>query len=264
MRTKFSLDLKGGELKRTMMLIHGGYASGKTHLMTDFLAYYAAQGSKVRFINIKGEDGQESGMSFNLGEVGETVETYEDLVGALNEVKHENTTALGVDSMKLVSKLAMAKVLGTDTRMPTVGKDGNEWGDVHFAMENITNRMRAAATFVMCLCPSDKSVNQLTTKTLITPDLPGREAAGCVGWFDFVGYLDADVLSPTKVKRTLKFVPNNAFATRQRLPHAIIEDIVIPEGRGGWTTILRVINSVLSDVNTVASQPSSTPTMTKP
>jgi hypothetical protein len=253
LRTKFSLDLKDAVLEHAMVLIHGGYAAGKTHLLGDFLKFYSSQGL-VRFINVQGEDGSDSAKTFSLGDVGENVQTYEDLIGALNDVKKDKCVALGVDSMKAASRLAMSHVLGTSERMPSVGGNGNEWGAVHFAMENLTNRMRAAAPFVMCVCPSDKSVNQLDGKTYITPDLPGREAAGSAGWFDLVGYISADVMGPGKVKWTVKFAPNTSVLTRQRLPKPIIADIVIPENGGGWNAILETINGILSSASAQATK----------
>lgn len=256
MREKFSLDLKTASLEKTIMLIHGGYASGKTYLLADFLKYYSTQGP-VKFINVIGEDGYLSAQSMGLGNVGETVTTYDDLIASLNDAKKEKCVAVGLDSMKMASKLAMAHVVGSSDRMPSVGGNGNEWGSVHFAMENLTNRMRAAAPFVLCVCPSDKSINQLDGKTYVTPDLPGREAAGSAGWFDFVGYLSADVIGPSQIKRKVRFAPNNTILTRQRLPRPIINDIEIPEGEGGWKKILGEINSILSSATTgVSKQPS--------
>ena len=246
MRSKFKLDLEGAKLEKAMVLIHGGYAAGKTHLLGDFLKFYSANGP-VRFINVRGEDGSDSAKTFNIGDVGENVETYEDLIGALNDVKKDKCVALGIDSMKAVNRLAMAHVLGTSERMPSVGGNGNEWGAVHFAMENLTNRMRASAPFVMCVCPSDKSVNQLDGKTYITPDLPGREAAGSAGWFDLVGYISADVLGPGNVKWSVKFAPNTSVLTRQRLPRPLIADIIIPKDDGGWAAILGEINKTLTE-----------------
>jgi hypothetical protein len=247
MREKFSLNLKTPQLEKAIILIHGGYNSGKTHLTADFLKYYRDVGP-VKFINVIGEDGYLSAQTFGLGDIGETVTTYDDLIECLNEAKKEKCVAIGVDSMKMASKLAMAHVLGTTDRLPTVGNNGNEWGAVHFAMENLTNRMRAAAPFVMCVCASDKSVNQLDGKTYVTPDLPGREAAGSIGWFDFVGYLNADVQGPGKIRRTVKFAPNGTILTRQRLPKPILTDIELPDGEGGWKKILGVINGILSSV----------------
>lgn len=247
MREKFSLDLKTPSLEKTIMLIHGGYASGKTYLMADFLKYYKSAGP-VKFINVAGEDGYLSAQTFGLGDIGETANTYDDLEAILNDCKKDKTVAIGLDSMKAAARLAMIKVVGSSDRMPSVGGQGNEWGDVHFKMENLTNRLRNAALFVLCVCPSDKSVNQLDGRTYITPDLPGREAAGSAGWFDFVGYINADVTGPGKIKRTVKFAPNNSILTRQRLPKPIINDIELPEGEGGWKKILDTINGSLSGV----------------
>lgn len=248
MREKFSMDLKTATLEKTIILIHGGYASGKTHLLGDFLKHYSTLGP-VKFINVIGEDGYLSAQSFGLGDVGETVSTYDELIEALNEARTQKCVAIGVDSMKAASRLAMSKVVGSGDRMPTVGGNGNEWGDVHFKMENLVNRMRNAAPFVMCVCPSDKSVNQIDGRTYITPDLPGREAAGSAGWFDFVGFLNADVTGPGRISRKLKFAPNNTILTRQRLPRPIINDIEIPDGGGGWGKIIDAINAALSPVN---------------
>jgi len=247
MRSKFSLDLATKELDRAMTLIHGGYAAGKTHLMADFLKYYSQFG-KVRFLNVIGEDGYMSAQTFGLGDIGETVDKYSDMEAALADYKKDGILALGVDSMKPASRLAMTHVLGTDSRMPSVGGNTNEWGAVHFAMENLTSKMRAVCPWVMCVCPSDKSVNQLDGKTYITPDLPGREAAGSAGWFDFVGYLWADVVGAGKVTRKIRFAPNTTILTRQRLPRPITQDITIPEGGGGWKEVLAAINTTLKEV----------------
>ena len=148
MRQKFSLDLTTASLEKAMTLIHGGYAAGKTHLMADFLRHYSQQG-KVRFLNVIGEDGYMSAQTFGLGNIAETVDTYNDMLAALAEYKKEGVVALGVDSMKPASRLAMTHVLGTDSRMPSVGGNSNEWGAVHFAMENLTNKMRAVCPWVM-------------------------------------------------------------------------------------------------------------------
>lgn len=257
MREKFSLDLKTDELEKTIMLVHGGYAAGKTHLLADFLKHYSAQGP-VRFINIVGEDGYLSAQTFGLGLVGETVDTYDSLIQALADAKKDKCVAVAVDSMKQASKIAMSHIVGSD-RLPSVGGNTNEWGAVHHAMELLTNKMRQSAPFVLAVCPSDKSVNQLDGKTYVTPDLPGREAAGSAGWFDFVGFLSADVQGPNKVVRKVKFAPNNTVLTRQRLPRPIIADIELPEGEGGWKKILGEINAILSSVPKVALVQPSTP-----
>jgi len=246
MREKFSLNLKSPSLEKMIMLLHGGYASGKTYMLADFLKYYSKIGP-VKFINVIGEDGYLSAQSLGLGDVGETVTTYTELLDSLADAKKEKCVAVAVDSMKMASKLAMAHIVGSSDRMPSVGGNGNEWGAVHFAMENLTNRMRQSAPWVLCVCPSDKSVNQLDGKTYITPDLPGREAAGSAGWFDFVGYMSADVQGPNKIIRKVKFAPNNTVLTRQRLPKPLVNDIEIPEGEGGWKRILDSINAILSD-----------------
>src|SRR5262245_60175439 len=127
------------------MFIHGGYASGKTFLMGDFLKHYSGFGP-VKFINIAGEDGYMSAQSFGLGEVGETAETFDDFVGILNDCKKDKVVAVGVDSMKALAKLVMGKVLGTFERQPEIGGKTNEWSDVHFKMELLSQKIRHSAT----------------------------------------------------------------------------------------------------------------------
>jgi hypothetical protein len=98
---------------------------------------------------------------------------------------------------------------------------------------------------VICVCPSDKSIHQLTGRTLVTPDLPGRAATGCAGWFDFVGYLSAETVGKT-VRRTLTFAPSANVVTRLRLPAPITEDLVLPTGPGAWALILRALESAMT------------------
>lgn len=245
MRTKFRLNFESGTtLQGGMFLIHGGYASGKTHLMADFLAHYKEQGGKVKFLNVIGEDGYRSAMHSGLEE-GETVESYKDMIEALQEARQEGVVAVGLDSLKAAVRLVMAHVLGSPDRLPSIGGNKNEWGEVHFSVELFTTALRGAAPWVLTTCPSDKSVNQLDGRTYITPDLPGRQAAGSAGWFDFVAYLTADVQGPGNVVRKLMFTPNGAIVTRQRLPEPIVKDVVLPNGKGGWQRVLDAINAKL-------------------
>jgi hypothetical protein len=241
MRHKFNLDL--AQVDTILMLVHGGYAAGKSHFIGDFLRTEATNGL-VRYLNIRGEDGQMSLASLGLGEVGETVETFADFEEAITEYSKLGLRALGVDSVKALSRVVMQHVLGED-RLPVVGGNTNEWSPIHFTMERVSNMLRRAAPYVVCACPSDKSVNQLDGKTYITPDLPGRQAAGSAGWFDFVAYLQSDTTGPGTVMRKLILAPNTKIITRQRLPHPITNDVVVPTGGGGWTRFMNAVHEAM-------------------
>lgn len=236
MRHKFNLDK--AELDGYTILVHGGRAAGKTHLVGDFLRTESKIGT-VRFLNIVGEDGNLTLRGMGLGDVGEHIESYQDFQDALKEYQALKLHALGVDSIHALSKWIMKKVTGSD-RLPEIRKESNEWGELHHLSYNTYTALRRSARMVMCTCPSDKSVEQLSGKTFVTPDLPGRQAAGSAGWFDFVGYLEATAI-PGGVQRTFLMTPNSTVIVRQRLPRQITEAIKLPDGYGAWQTIKTAI-----------------------
>ena len=240
MRHKLNLDLR--DLSRFTTLIHGGYSSGKSHLLGDALRH-ESQSGEVMFINVKGEDGYLSLAGMGLGERGETVEEYKDFVEVCEEYKGKKIRAMGVDSLKPLAEMVMRKEVGD--RLPTVGGNKNEWGEIHWAMNQLMTRLRSVAPIVICVCPSDKSVEQLSGKTFITPDLPGRQAAGSAGWFDFVGYLSADLLGPGKVRRQFHLAPNGNIITRQRLPKPILSPIDVPDVGGGWAKFREAVEKAM-------------------
>lgn len=237
---RINLNIK--QLDTLMMLVHGGYGHGKTDLAGDLLRTEKEHGD-VLFVNVLGEDGQMTLANHGLGEVGVTVEEYKDFVGLTDELMKKPIQAIAVDSFKpLAQKLVYGAVCGAG-KLPS----GSEhWQQIHFKMEEITLRLRRCAKYVICTCPSDKSVNQLDGNTYITPDLPGREAVGSAGWFDLVGFIKADTIGPDKVKRVLKLAPSSTIVTRQRLPKQITKDIELPNGSGGWSVIKAALQASLT------------------
>ena len=232
MRRKFNLDTQ--ELDGYTILVHGGRGSGKTYLAGDFLKTESKQGP-VRFINVVGEDGSLTLRGMGLGDVGEDIDSLKDFTDALKEYQTQKVHAIAVDSIHALSRWIMQKVTGSD-RLPEIKTGTNEWGDFHQQSYNTYMALRRAAKMIMCTCPSDKSVEQLSGKTFVTPDLPGRQAAGSAGWFDFVGYLEA-VNGTSGVTRTFNMTPNNTIIVRQRLPKQITSAITLPPGPGGWSII---------------------------
>lgn len=243
MRKRFNLDL--ATLEEMTMLIHGGYGKGKTHLGGDMLREEAKHGP-VKYINVQGEDGQTSLAKFGLGEVGETCETYEDLKAVRDEMRQKPIRAAVLDSAKQAGSLIAKSITGSDRPLRT-GNTNNEYGPFNWEIDHFFKSLRGCARVLMVICPSDKSVDQLTGDNLWTPDLPGRNAVGSAGWFDFVFVLDARVIGPNKVKRRLITGPESSIVTRTRLPLPMPTEIDIPEGGGGWLKLKTAIEQTFKE-----------------
>ena len=241
MRKRFNLDTPN--LGSYSVLIHGINAVGKTHLLGDFLRTESQVGP-VRFINMSGEDGMMAACSAALGEVGETIDSIDSFEEAMKEYRTAKVHALGIDSLVWLNSAVRTKAFGSN-RAP---KTPDEWTELHRLMANIVALARESVKFLMCTCPSDRSTDQVTQSTYITPDLPGKEARSSAGWFDFVGYLTAECIRKGEVRRTLTMAPNNLITVRQRLPIAIINDIIIPQGPGGWAEVKKQIELSVNPV----------------
>jgi len=245
-RLRFNLDQR--ELKRTTVLVHGNWASGKTHLVGDFLRAEQSEGP-VAFLDIVGEEGTDSCADMGLGENGYTIDSIKVLHQLLDWFKgNGGLRAVGLDSLKALVELVMVHVLGKSRyESAKVDIEPGEWGDIHRAMRQMVLKFRTVAPWTMMVSTSDISVDMVTKEGIlgggikgkggfIGPDLPGKQANGCAAWFNLVGFLRAEVESK-RVSRTLMVTPSNKILTRQRLPRPILEDIKIPEGKGGWLSI---------------------------
>ena len=243
MRRPYNLDLPS--LDRIALLIHGGYGQGKTHLVGDMLRTERANGP-VRYLNIAGEDGSASIAAMGLGEIGVTVDTYEDLRAEIAEMGKQNLRALGVDTLHHIARLCMVYVTGGE-RLPRIAKDSNEWGELNQMLRATVLTLKTVAPVLMVACPSDKSMDQLTGKVLWTPDVPGRNAVGCSGWFDFVFVMKSDVIGYNMTKRTLLTGPINDVVIRTRTPKPLPTEIEIPENGGGWAKLYATIQKAFNN-----------------
>ena len=248
-RHRLNLDLK--DLSRLALALHGPYGAGKTFLQGDFLVWAKEQNKgPVHFLNIEGEDGFASLASLGLGNAGETVESTADFEAALRDYHAEKTFGLAVDSLPAYYNLLLKSYLGT-VRYPDPKQDGERakmvWGQVSMGLINAVALSRAAAPYVFWVSPYDKSEDAIGgsgTKT-ITPNLPGKLAQAIAGAFDFVGYLTAQTMGPQQVVRKITFAPSVNVLTRQRISRPITQDIVVPEGRGGWKAIMTALEAAL-------------------
>lgn len=237
-RTRYNLNL--ATIDKFTLLIHGGYGAGKTHFGGDMLHTEQALG-KVCYINIAGEDGSASLAAMGLGDIGESVDTYKDLSDLRNELRLKPIRALVLDSAIAASRLMARYVTGSD-RPLKITRELNEYGPYNWEMWNFFTSLKGCADIAMVLCPSDKSVDQLTGRTLWTPDLSGRNAVGSAGWFDFVFILTAEAL-PNRVKRVLKTEIQPDAVIRLRAPRPLPKEVEIPDGGGGWAKVKAAIQS---------------------
>lgn len=242
MRKAFDLDVK--DLTRFTMLIHGNFGAGKTHLLGDFLRYYKTSGQKVRFINVVGEDGYLSLANFNLGQIGETVETLKDFQEAVLEAKAEGVHALAIDGLKHFGKLVIRANCGD--RLPSVGKGSDDWQKIHRDLENEITSLRHVSPIVLCASSSDRSMDQISGEISLTPDLPGRQATGVGGMFDFVFVMKAAVIGPNRIKRTLLTAPVSNTVIRARLPNPLPTELTLPDDHGAWELILKTLTEALN------------------
>lgn len=225
-------------------LLHGPYGSGKTHLIGDMLHTESVEGP-VRLVNMKGEDGFLSIMPSIITEAeGETVETYDDLLAVLGDAKKAGVRAIGIDGFHRLYGFVYKKVFGSD-RMPSIGGQRNEWGDCHKMAGDLMDMLRYYAPIVVVSSASDKSLDQLRGETHTTPNFPGQMAAGVGGRFDFVFYLESEVLGPTKIRRKLITAPVSKMVVRYRLPRPLPASIDLTDGSGGWTLVVNAINAAM-------------------
>lgn len=240
MRQRFDLDLR--TLDRFTILFHGGYGVGKTFILGDMLRHESKTGP-VRFLNIAGEDGQLSIANFGLGSIGETVDTLNDFVEALNEYKQAGTRALAIDGGKAFGKLIVRSVCGD--RIPSVGGKSDDWTQIHAKFENTVGMLRTIAPIVCMASSSDRSMDQVSGELSLTPDMPGRQAAGIAGMFDFVFVVRAQALNANTVKRWIDTAPAANTIIRQRLPKPLPSQIDMPQGGGGWKKLVEEMQKCL-------------------
>lgn len=249
MRKPFDLDLQ--TIDKFTVLIHSVYGVGKTHLLGDMLRTESTKGT-VRYINVKGQDGQLAISGMGLGKGGalaETIEDYKDWESLVAEYAGLKLRAVGLDGLKELSMLGMRSKVGD--RLPRTGDNkSNEWGEVHFLASNMYKTIRLLADIVVVTVASDKYTDPVVGgEPRINPDLPGAQSRTVVGEFDFVAYLEATSLASSTghtLSRKLLLAPNKNISTRQRLPRPITTPIDIPEGGGGWQNFMNAVQTAMN------------------
>jgi len=203
---------------------------------------YEREFGKVHFANIKGEEGEGSIRNLGLGSIVYDIDCWQTWLEYLSFCEGEKPRAIALDSQKALYDLVI------DDRCPgrrPVGGEGdkNEWTEIHMEMNKAMTRFRHCADVILAVSIADMSKNMFKEtetggklKPQLTPDLSGKMAYNCAGWYDLVGFLMADT-TVSGVNRTVSFQQSSRWLARQRVPNEITEDIVIPHGAGGWKAI---------------------------
>ncbi len=243
------LDLDHLTLDDTRILVHSIRAGGKTHLAGDFLKHESQYGP-VAYINTDGE-GIMTIKGMGLGKVGYKVETLKDFKELISEFHKNRLHALALDSLQILERIVKIGVMGTADRSPVSTKDKNEWVDIGREFENAVLSLNKAAKLVFCTCPSAINADQITgNPRIISPDLSGQRALGVAGYFEYVGYIKITPTGKGKVKRAIQFAPDGVTLVRQQAQTAICEDLVLPDGPGGWLTIKNTIMKAMEGPTT--------------
>jgi hypothetical protein len=241
MRERFDLNLS--DLARATYLVHGNYGVGKTFLLGDALKYEMSLGKKAHFLSFKDEEGHNSIVNLGLGQIAERVETYDDFIAALADCKKDGVDALAIDNLKWLGRATIKKHCGD--RLPSVGRGSDDWQKIHKDFEEAIGKLRWTAPTVVCAASSDRSMDQISGEISLTPDFPGRQAAGSGGLFDFVFVLRATTIGPGKIKRVLCTAPQQNTVIRARLPRPLPHEIELPENGGGWKALQLAIQHSL-------------------
>lgn len=244
-RTK--VGAPSASLESCCMLLQGDYNVGKTYLMGCAMKAQLSKGPGLLIVTA-GEPSVSTIQGLGVSDLDVVIlDAYADVDTVVKEYKGKGLRVVGVDSLALLSELAIAKTTG-GLRAPGQRDAGggahdgrSEWGAVKSDFRRAVKQLQGLAPFCFMTCPSAKNENELTGQTSITPDLPGKQAIGIVGMFEFVGYVDCTPMTPTKVQRRIHFEPMGSIATRCNLPRPITKPIVLPEGEGGWQEVEKAI-----------------------
>ena len=240
-----------------VFLFTGNYAAGKSYLAGDACAYYHNLGKRFLYFNVGGEDGQTSAMRTEFAHL--EYPAFIDVPsspGALREcpimAKEIGAHITIVDSLTQVYRIA-EEVTTKGIEPPKIGKQDNEWLQIHMDFDKIMRYLKDMSEIVIFLCPADLGADQIMSKEkdldekssqsmsnkMIVPDLPGKLASRVLSYCDLAGYIKADYLeSQSKMQRRMCFTNPNKYKVRQRLPKEITYDILLPQGPGGWEKIL--------------------------
>ena len=242
MPNPFNLNLS--TLERFSVLLQGIPNSGKTFMGGDMLKYEGQYGPTC-FINVKGEDGWASIAGMELGNIGYTVENEAQVAEMAAEMIRNKIHAAVLDGARPLFNSIIIGILQADKpdqrRLPDSKLDGDRsksyWSQARFRMEENIKLLKSACKIFMASSVSAQDVHEITGEKQIAPDIYGKTGSGLVGLFDFAGYMTWSLQGPGRVRREVSFQTRSDVQTRQRLASEIKENIVLPDGPGGWALV---------------------------
>lgn len=242
--------------ERGLVIIHGNYGSGKTHLAGDACDYTLDRGGDFAYLNITGEDGQDSAWrpSFKGHEDWfMDIPCYDGIKEAISYFSANPRTLVVLDSLKALHRMVEHKQTKGVAPPASRGWGDSDYSWIYLWMDNIMAELRRTAKYVLVLCPSDLGRDRIADnesavvnieKKVTLPDLPGKLAASSPGWCDFMFYLESNYNPRTKGKdRVVLPTTSPNIISRQRLPKEIKTAIPIPADGGGWLNIMTAINN---------------------
>ena len=242
MPNPFNLDL--ATLDRLAVLLQGIPNSGKTYMGGDMLKYESQYGP-VQFINVKGEDGWASTAGMGLGNVGVTVESEADVAQVAADMIRNKVHAAVLDGARPLFNAIIIGILQADKpdqrRLPDSKLDGDRsksyWSQARFRMEENIKLLKTACKVFLATTVSAQDVHEITGEKQVAPDIYGKTGSGLVGLFDFAGYMTWSIQGPGRIRREVSFQTRSDVQTRQRLAFPIKENIILPDGPGGWALV---------------------------
>lgn len=201
-------------LDRFAILFHGEPASGKTHQMASILQAHKPNCLAVNFV---GEDGLLTARDHDLPAV--DIESFAQWEEMLREIltgtKLKGLKAIGLDGLTHGYRMFMRSITSAEAPEPS------DYQKSHPRFENQIVRLKRAVPIVVATCRSDRSMDQVREELWVTPDLPGRMAAGVSGLFDFVFYLEHQMVMGGKIEYRLYTAGKGKTTVRVRLPRAL-------------------------------------------
>lgn len=237
-------DLNLATLDRLSVLLQGIPNSGKTFLSGDML-HYERQYGPVKFINVKGEDGWGSIAGMDLGGIGVTVASEADVQAVAADMVREKTHAAVLDGSRLLYSAIITQIVQADKpgqyRLPDAKLDGDRsksyWASARFRMEQNIILLKTSCNIFMATTVSAQDVHEITGEKQVAPDIYGKMGSGMIGLFDFAGKMEWTVLGPGRIRREVSFQTRNDVQTRQRLAVPVTENLILPDGPGGWAVV---------------------------
>lgn len=247
-------DLNLANLSKISMLLQGVPNSGKTHLACDMLRTERAFGP-IAFLDIQGEEGYGSGAHMGLGKIGKRASSKQDVLDFAAYCVKEKIHAGVLDGgrhlyMTIMNNVMQAGGASDLPRLPDAKKDGERartyWSNARFEFEQTITAVKTSVNVLILTSVSAQDVHEITGEKQTAPDIYGKAGSGLIGLFDFAGFMSWRILGPGRLERRISFQARNDAQTRQRLAFPLKEDIVLPEGFGGWSKIKAALEAGLA------------------